>query len=412
MALNKAQLAQTAPHDVGLDTDVAAQEYALAEAHILQAFGDVLVDDPAKFSFQGSLPKSKMSTVIRWLTRDVAPTLVQEVCEALRGDQTAGAVLDARLPEILKSVRALEDAASTSPEDARRLKAQMGGEEIYALLPQIKTILRSRPLLAKARALGRACNALTDDDALGAALQSMPLKNTATVAVLFHTFVGEVQTVTRLVSAVIPLAGGTHETAIEHAGFAPIIDAILAHAQDQVAQISMQQGAYVDADKICTAVNRFHKLLRAVTGLVEMERGSRWSRMTVELTKLIGSCIEPRLRALSADVSQSLRKPRDGADRVDEEGLLEALNGMFLLAAVREARESVALNALFEKVWHETGQSLDILINRNLDLYKADPSDKNAARRFEMGIKMGEIRFGKEYAEVLERVFESVARRA
>lgn len=411
MALNKAQLTEPKSSHAGFESDMDAEEYALVEAQVLAAFSAVLVDDPAKFSFHGSLARSKMSVIFRWLSRDVAPNLVSEISQALRSGEKADAVLDAQLPQILTDIRALESAASSSFEDARRLKAQMGGEEIYALLPQIKAILRSRPLLAKAKALGRACNSLTDDAALGTALQSMPLKSSATVAVLFHALVGEVQSVTRLVSAMIPIAGGANEVAIERSGFGPLIDAILAHAQNQVSQMSLNNGAYVDADKICTAIGRFHKLLRAITSLVEMERGSRWSKMTAELTKSIGSSIEPRLRALSADVSQSLRKPREGADRVDEEGLLEALNGMYLLAEVRDARESVALNTLFETVWKETGQSLEILINRNLDLYKANPADDNAARRFKAGIKMAEIRFGKEYADVLDRVFESVSRR-
>ena len=39
----------------------------------------------------------------------------------------------------------------------------------------------------------------------------------------------------------------------------------------------MQWGSFADIDLTCRAIDRFHRLLRAVTGYVELTRLSRWS---------------------------------------------------------------------------------------------------------------------------------------
>src|SRR5690606_18184511 len=122
--------------------------------------------------------------------------------------------------------------------------------------------------------------------------------------------------------------------------------------------------------------------------------------------------IEPRLREVSADVSQSLRPSRDAVDRLDADRLLSALNGMYLLASVRDARDSLAVNAVFDAVWGETGKALEVLITRNLDEFRAHPDNTIAAQRLEQGIKMAELRYGTEYAAVLRRARGTVERRA
>lgn len=412
MALQKQQISLRSAKNAREASPAAGGVDASVKDSLLEAFEPVLVADPAAFGFDGSLTKAQMIAVLRWLTRDVAPMLLTKVVEASAKGVSAEKVLDDELPKIIADARALEAAAKESAEEERKLKAQMGGEEIYGMLPKILTILRCRPLFGKAQALGRTCNALSDEAMIATALQGLPLKSATTVAILFHALIGEVQMPGKLVSAIVPVAGGTSEAAIRRSGFAPLIESLLAHAQNQVGIISQQNGMFSDADLICRAIIRFHRLIRAATAIVDMERGARWSRLAAEITKSMSMCIEPRLREVSADVSQSMRKAREGVDRVDSARLLQAVNGMYLLATVRDARESIALNALFEKVWQETGQTLETLIDRNLELFKQNPSDTNTAERLDMGIKMAEVRFNPEYAEILRRAYESVARLA
>src|SRR5690606_9027692 len=156
-----------------------------------------------------------------------------------------------------------------------------------------------------------------------------------------------------------------------------------------------------DIDLTCRALERFHRLVRAVTGYVELQRGSRWSQTLGGLTKQVSDRVEQRLKNVVPDMNMSMRRGREGADRLDDDRLLAALNGVYLLATLRECKDSLALNALFEQAWSQSGQALELHLNRNLDLLRANPADTVIAHRLETGIKMAEVRFNPEYAETL-----------
>ena len=50
-------------------------------------------------------------------------------------------------------------------------------------------------------------------------------------------------------------------------------------------------------------------------------------------------------------------------------------------------------------------------MQRNLESYRQNPADRITAQRLEAGIKMAELRFNAEYADVLRRAKESADRR-
>jgi hypothetical protein len=150
--------------------------------------------------------------------------------------------------------------------------------------------------------------------------------------------------------------------------------------------------------------------VRAVNGFVELARNSRWAVVSGGLVKAVSERVDPKLREVAPDVNRALRK-REGTDRLDSDQVLAALNGMYLLATVRDCRDSLALNALFDQVWSQTGQSLEIHIERNLELLRQNPTDRIASARLDAGIKMAELRFNAEYAEVLKRAKDAAERR-
>ncbi|UXN73441.1 hypothetical protein N8D56_21630 [Devosia sp. A8/3-2] len=129
------------------------------------------------------------------------------------------------------------------------------------------------------------------------------------------------------------------------------------------------------------------------------------------LTKQISDRIEPRLKDVVPDINRALRKPREGTDRLDNDRLLAALNGVYLLSAVHDCRDSSALNALFDQARSQSGQTLEMHLQRNLELLRQNPADAPVGTRMEAGIKMAEIRFNPEYAETLRRARAAAERR-
>jgi hypothetical protein len=184
---------------------------------------------------------------------------------------------------------------------------------------------------------------------------------------------------------------------------------MLAHAQDQIPVLT-QIGTFGDMDLVCRAVDRFHRLMRAVTGFIELNRGGPWAQIAASLTRRVSARLDPKLRDIGPDVNKSLRR-RDGTDRIDADQVLSALNGMYLLSTVRDCRDSLALNNLFDQVWSQTGQALEIHIDRLMEALKANPRDAVASKRLDAALKMAEIRFGQEYADTLRRAKMTTERR-
>lgn len=363
---------------------------------------------PAGIAFGGAIADDEAEAAWLWVVRDLAPDLI--AIETVGAGPDNRAALEALLPEVLARARKSLADAETSVEIGRRIKTQLGSEDAWARLPTVLNALRCRALLDKAGSFGRAANGMADEATLALALQSMPLQDAAVTALLMQAMVGQVASPTRLVTAAIRIAGSASEGALQRAGFAPMIEAILAHAQNQIPAFD-QAGTFADMDLVCRAVDRFHRLQRAVTGYVELGRGGRWSTIAAALTKAASERLDPKLRDVAPDLNKALRR-RDGADRVDGDQILSALNGVYLLATVRDARDSLAVNALFDQVWTQTGQALEIHIERHLETLRRSPADAATAARLDAALKMAELRFSPDYAETMRRARDAALRRA
>jgi hypothetical protein len=341
------------------------------------------------------------------MVRDLAPDLIDP--EAPQDDPLTVKALDALMPDLLARARPVVAAAGASREASHRLMIQLGGEDEVRRLPLVLKALKVRALLDKAQTFGRAVNGMTDEAALAAALQQMPWNEPPVVSLLMQAAVGQVANPSRLMTAVIRLSGGTTELALERAGYAPVVEAMLAHAQNQIPLLN-QIGPFADVDLTCRAIDRFHRLIRAVNGYVELPRNGRWPVIIAALIKGVSARIEPRVRDVVKDVNMAMRRHREGADRLDSDQILSALNGVYLLATVRDSRDSLALNALFDQTWAQVGQALEIHIQRNLDMLRANPADRIVGERLDAAIKMAELRFNADYADVLRRAKDTALR--
>jgi hypothetical protein len=367
----------------------------------------VIVPGAAGFDFDGGIAEAHARGVWTWMLRDVAPDLIDAT--ATDEDPEARQALDLLMPELLQRARAAIAAVGT-PDAERRIQLQMGGEEAYRRVGVVLNALKCRSLLDKAQAFGRAANGMTDETALGVALQSMPLNDHAVSSLLFQAAMGQVTHPGKMMAAAIRLSGSATEASLQRAGFAPLIEAILSHAQGQIPALD-QHGAFADIDLTCRAIDRFHRLMRAVTGYVELGRLTRWSTAVAALTKTVSELVEPKLRDVSPNVNLALRR-HTGTDRIDSDQVLAALNGCYVLATIRDCRDSLALNAMFDQTWTQVGQALEVHVQRNLENFRQNPADRVVAARLDAAIKMAELRFNPEYADVLRRARETAEKRA
>lgn len=369
----------------------------------------VLVNEPVMFPLSGSVSVEAANAGWKWVVRDLCPDLIS--AEGVANGNFRAGDLEPLMGDVLARIKAAIDKVDADSEAMRRLRVQFGREHATDEIRVVTAALRARALLPKAQGFGKAVNTMTEDAALGAALQAMPLQDAQLAALLFQAAIGQVANPSRLVSAVIKLCGNAEELTIVRNGFAPLVEAIVAHAQSQLRHLQLT-GPFADTDLVCRSLSRFHRLVRSLTGYIEFSRGSRTTQMLATITKAVSDRVEPRLREVVTDLNQAMRRPREGADRIDNDRLLGAINGVYLLATVRDCRDSLALNAIFDQAWSQTGQALDLHIQRNLDLLRQSPTDPMIGARLDAAIKMAEIRFNSEYADTLRRARATAERQA
>lgn len=367
----------------------------------------VLVHEPVIANFLGSVNAEAAEAIWVWVKRDLCSDIFAP--EKLSGDTLTAADVEAALPEMLGRMKAGFAQGQGDSEGARRLVAQLGRDDARQHLPTVMLALRNRALLGKAQAFGKATNTISDEAALGAAMQAMPLQDPALAALVFHAAMGQVANPTKLILAAIKVSGAATEVSVRRAGLGPLIDACVAHAQNQL-RFFQATGPFADIDLVCRALERFHKLVRALTGYLEFARGSEATSVLSAITKHVSDRIEPRLKEVVTDLNQAMRR-RENADRLDTDKLLAAVGGIYLLATVRDCRDSLALNTVFDQAWHQSGQALEIHIQRNMDLFRADPDDANTIARLDAVIQMAQVRFSPEYAETLKRARQAAERR-
>jgi hypothetical protein len=371
--------------------------------------GPILVEPPTVYAFDGAIERQHGVAVWKWLVRDVDPGLPNTAANALAAD--AAPELRARLSQkIADLIARARKSAGDDADRQRRLRVQLGEDVIYQRLDKIYNAFKYQRLLPQAVVFGRAINGVRDENALKLALNSFPVNDPVVSSLMMNAAIGEVKNPHRLISVVLSIAGSETQSAVEGAGFAPIVEALIAHAQNQLHIFADPYGKFADVDLACRALDRFYRLVLAIRNITECDKHCDWADKTSGLVRQMSQVIEPRLARVESDIRIALRKPRSGPDRLDPELLLEALNGMYLLIAVREARESLALNSLFSTVWAGTGKDLEVLISRNLDALRADPGNDIVAKRLNTGIKLAEIRFNPEYADILKRAKDGAGR--
>ncbi|HHG89045.1 MAG TPA: hypothetical protein ENJ90_01020 [Devosia sp.] len=399
------------PPDSGASNAPLAEEGKPASAcDIVEALiGPVLVDPPVLYPFKGAVQKAHAIAVWNWLIRDINPDFVQEAARALSPQAMTGSRSVFPL-ELADAISRACRVASKDEEALRRLCVQIGGDEVYQSLDQIQNALRHHQLLPQAVAFGRAINNVHDEEALALALNSFPVNDPAVAALMMHAALGPVKSPYRLVSVILGMADAPTQQGIEAAGLGPVVEAILAHAQNQLGVFTDSYGKFADIDLACRALDRFNRLIVAVSIITQNDRNCLWGEQASGLIREISGMIEPRLARLDSDIRVSLRKPRTGADRTDPELILDALNGLYLLVAVKAAKESLALNSIVSTLWATTGRDLETLMSRSLEAFRKEPQNPVLLERLNAGIKMAEVRFNPEYAAILIRARDTAVK--
>jgi len=350
-----------------------------------------------------------------WAQRDLDQTIISEISETLGANKRpSDRTMELSLKKLIDVVQPLFQSAAKDEDFGRRLSIQMGGREVYETIPTILMAFSYVGYIKSGLALGRELSADGSLEAIEYALGQTEFPSLSIKKLWCLSFVGGMAKPELLAEAIAKLGSRKNELILRKAGFGEYLDALLIDSQKRIEIIEEQSGIFRDVDLMCKSIDRFHHLARGMSFQFEMGKNAEWHLQLEALIKRGASALNSRFEDIVPRVNAVLRPAKPGkATQIDPSEVLVAFNCLYILAATRAARESLAVNAIVDKAWKDIGGALEVVVDQVFDHYKlVAGNDQSATVQAEVAIKFCTIRFGAEYAAILKRNKVNIEKRA
>lgn len=397
------------------DDAIAAVQNDMAIERISAELAPILLDGQPEV-FGAGICRVSLNRFWHWAQRDLNPSEFAEINNSLGGHrQPSERDIEISLNRIVEIVTPLLGECAADAELKRRLSIQMGGDDVFDVVPIILIAFSYIGYIKSGVNLGRELSAHEEPEALSYALEQMQFPSIETKKLWCQSFTSGIARPDFLVAAIAKLSYATTEDAIKKTGFGEFVDALLVNAQQQTEIIENQSGLFRDIDLTCRAIDRFHHIARGLQFHLDLSKSSAWNASLERLVKRGASSLSKKFSDILHDVSKVLRPAPKGVAsvRLDPADVLQAYNGLYIMAATRPARESLAVNAVVDRVWKDVGTSLEAMVDRIFEHFKhTTGSDAFDVAQVDIVIKFCSIRFGAEYASILRRNKDNIVRRA
>jgi len=351
-----------------------------------------------------------------WIQRDLDQNAIAEINKSLGGqDQPTEREVELTLGKIIDIVTPIIQSCFRDDELRRRLTIQMGGPAVFETVPVILSAFGYVGYIKSGVRFGRELSGHEDPDALKYALEHIEFPSNDVKGLWCQSFTSGVSRTDILAATIAKLSYASTSEAITKSGFAEFVDALLINAQQQIEIIENQSGIFKDIDLTCRAIDRFHQIARGLQFHLELSKSSKWNYSLERLVKRGANSLSGKFSDILRDVKKVLGPAQNGkaAGRLDPADVLHAYNGLYILAATRSARESLAVNAVVDRVWKDVGISLEAMVDPIFEHFKLSAgSDALDSAQVDIAIKFCSIRFGEDYAAILSRNKANILRRA
>ncbi|MGJ8528466.1 hypothetical protein [Maritalea sp.] len=418
-ALSSNRKASESPAVSDVEIEIDSEEIALVQKdlaieRILTALNTV-VTSAAPVIKQAAISKDAIEHLWEWAQRDLDPDVVANLNQALgSGAIPTDYELEKHLSEIINLVEPLYVKCNSDDELQRRLSIQMGGAEVYEVVPTILLAFNYVGYIQSGATFGRELSSFDDPEALKYALEQIDFPSTDIKKLWCLSFVAGVARPDILAATIAKLCFANTEEAFKKTGYSEFLDALVLEAQKQIEIIEQQAGLFKDVDLMCKAIDRFHHIARGLHLHLDLPKSAKWNLLLEGFTKRGAVALHSRFSDVLANMKNVLRPTKgETSAAINPADVLQAYNGLYILSATRSARESLAVNAMVEKNWKDVGYALENLIDRVFEHYKrVGANDKVTRTRVEVLIKFCAIRFGLDYATTLAKHKSNIERRS
>lgn len=385
----------------------------IAFERLLKSVAVVLTQDKP-LVLGASLSKKHLLKFWEWVQRDLDAEFVAEMNSALGGSAApTEQEIEAQLNALADIVEPIRENAILDDESRRRLSIQIGGAEVFDSLSTLLLVFRYLAFINSGYLLGHELRSIADVETFSYALEQAHFPSQEVKKLWCLAFVGAIPKAEILANALAQKTPAKNENAIRATGLGEYFDALVIEAQRQIETVEQQTGTFRDVDLICRSIDRFHHICRSLQFNLDLPKTTAWVRHLEDLIKRAAIALNGRFSDVVKDVGKVLR-PAQGTNKthLDPNEVLQAYNGLYILAATRAARESLAVNAVVERAWRDVGQALEVMVDRIFEHYKmVAGTDPFATAQADVAIKFCSIRFGDEYAQVLKRNKQNIEQR-
>ncbi len=406
------------------DIPGGAQRRGQIQRMFFAPLDDFLINEVLSHRQEGRIYRGVLDRVWKWLGRDVMPVDVRMVLEQAGNASVSGERVDALVQALRsRSVDAMSEAlhrCELSEKERRRVGIELGGERGIAELQDIQKIFAAeRWLIPFLQTIPDRINEhrLKHDTDVLRLVDNCSSRFPDHVSVLAAALVERSETPSALCTFAGRLAGSEDPKAIANSQFAPFVDVVMSEAERLQILALEHRNNNPDPVAFSQALLEYHTLVRGVERDMDFAVTGKWHKQLADTKRCVSDVVTRELNSAHSAVRRALQVPKpdgNGTPQVDQSAIDDAIRALRVVATVRNASETFAVNEIGKRTRQAVEQTLEI-VTRSLitDLGKSrGPQLEAHVAAADVAIMLSEIYFGAEYADQLRRSRQSAVAKA
>ncbi|MBV6658327.1 MAG: hypothetical protein KI785_11230 [Devosiaceae bacterium] len=410
-----------AVRDAPEETKERAERPVSAERAFFDPVEPLLVATPMRRKHRARIERRSLRPIWIWITRDLAPGRLDAQLAALRAavvDEDTEAVNRAAEEfrwAFVSAVRAEVAHIRQAYGDLQRLQGQLGSEQVMLdMLEMVSVFEQNRVLQAFQDRLPEKLPVGSQVfDALARAARVYDKRPKADATFAFASIAPLLGSSADLVRYAIWQAKSSDPVAIRQVPLAcAAMNAALSMVGVEADTLVFLLTDERTVGRVVGSLKRLDDLIATVSRTLDDVPNDPWladaTRTRIETGERINSELEPLLHMIRGVVS--VVEVRGQEITPDETSVFEAVFGLTLFVAARDARESLALNTVIEQLERGIENILENQAKQAIErLASADPANWEAATaRSAAAVKLFKAYHGGEYASAMLRRHNSL----
>lgn len=378
----------------------------------------LLIDEVLPHKQKGRINRASLAGIWTIVERDLVPELIEgaerQVQDPGLSEADAASIASHLRDAVTPDLRRFLDTAAQDDKHRQRMVMAMGGERVYQDLFDVVEAFEAESWLTPF--LDSLPEKLTDWDLKSDSPAAQRVKAAAgrhaeNAALIAAAILGRAESPASVATLASNLAGTQDARKLARSPYAAFVDVVLSEAERLY--VVARKRSDGDAD-MASSLSRYHSLIRGIDRDIDFSGGGPWYKRLADTRRQFSELVSAELEAAVSHVRRAIKVPAldpAGEPMVDRISVDEAKRALGMLALMRVAAESLAVNEVTARTRQTVEQTLEIMTRKLLsDAAKCKAAEKRAhLAAVDVAIELCEGYFGKDYADLLRRSRRSAA---